>query len=259
MTPVGDGDVFVRVVGAGPPLVCLHGWTFDGRIWSPQIDTLARSHTLIVPDRRGFGRSTAPPSLDRELDDLRAIQDALGVQRFALMGMSQGGRVALRFAAAQPETLSALVLLGAPLDGLAPDPAAPEPIPVGEYAALVRAGRIEAMRAHWLAHPLLEADTPEAAALLRDIVGAYEARDLLTPAAARADWPALALDALSMPTLVVTGERDAPARRRAGAAIAAAAPHATRWEIPKGGHVCNVTHPDAFNSVVTRFLERVGA
>lgn len=260
IVPVEGGDIRADVFGEGPPVVLLHGWTFDARIWRPQIAALAASRTVVALDRRGFGRSTAPPSLACEVQDLTIVQEALGLGRLALVGMSQGGRVALRFAAAHGEALTALVVFGAPLDGLAPDPAAPEQIPVADYAALVRAGRLADMRARWLTHPLLQADEPAATALLGEIVGDYDGRDLMaSDMSGGARWPAPALGAIDTPTLVLTGDNDPPARRRAGDAIAAGLPRAVRCEIRGGGHVCNVTHPAEFNSLVTDFLDRVGA
>ena len=58
---VGDGIVPIAMAGEGPPLILLHGWTLDWRMWLPQVAELSRSHLLVMPDRRGFRRSTAPP------------------------------------------------------------------------------------------------------------------------------------------------------------------------------------------------------
>ena len=60
---------------------------------------LADRFRLVAIDRRGFGRSTAPPDLNREVADLVAVRDALGLDRMVLVGMSQGGRVALHYRA----------------------------------------------------------------------------------------------------------------------------------------------------------------
>ncbi len=79
--PVDGGDLHVVRRGSGPPLLMLHGWALDHRMWRPQWTGLERDFELILPDRRGFGRSTAPPDLRREVDDVMTILDTLGIDQ----------------------------------------------------------------------------------------------------------------------------------------------------------------------------------
>src|ERR1700757_2390033 len=58
-TPQG-ADIFVRVGGSGPAVLLLHGFGDTGDMWAPLAATLAKDHTLIVPDLRGMGRSSHP-------------------------------------------------------------------------------------------------------------------------------------------------------------------------------------------------------
>lgn len=164
-----------------------------------------------------------------------------------LVGMSQGGRIALHFALAHPEAVAGLVLQGAPLDGFAPGPAPEEAIPLADYAALVRAGRLEEMKARWAAHPLMA----EGGGLL----AGYEARDLI---AGENPMPAIShrLGEIAAPTLVVTGDEDSSWRQMVSDFLARGLPNARRARIA-GGHLCNLSHPEAFNSRIASFAEEV--
>ena len=99
--------------GAGRAVVFVHGWTLDLDVWDPQL-ALAAELRVVRYDRRGFGLSSGIPSLDSDIDDLRALLDALGVVSPLLVGMSQGARVVLEFAARHPGVASGLVLDGPP-------------------------------------------------------------------------------------------------------------------------------------------------
>ena len=68
---------------------------------------------MITYDRRGFGRSEAQPDLRLELDDIDHILDALGFESTHLLGMSQGGRIAIRYAVTRSERLRSMILQGA--------------------------------------------------------------------------------------------------------------------------------------------------
>lgn len=248
---VEGGRIEAEALGAGPVLLLVHGWTLDRRVWAPQVAALAERFRVIAFDRRGFGRSTAPPGAGQEPRDVLAVADAFGAGRFALAGMSQGARVALAAAICAPERVAALALQGAPLDGLLPGDE-DEAIPVAAMAALAGAGRLDAMRALWRDHVLMRVEA-EAAALLDAIAADYAGRDLLAPGSSLA-VAAEDLTGVRAPVLVVTGEREPASRQRAAAAIAAGT-DGQRLAIPGGGHLCNLDRPELYNAALARFLE----
>jgi len=89
-------------------------------VWMHWLRELSRGLTYIRYDQRGGGLSDAAPaslSLEAWIGDLEAVADALGLRRFALFGMSQGGAIAIAYAARHPERVSHLVLLGTPVRG----------------------------------------------------------------------------------------------------------------------------------------------
>jgi pimeloyl-ACP methyl ester carboxylesterase/DNA-binding CsgD family transcriptional regulator len=84
-------------------------------VWRHWLEGLGRDHTLVRYDQRGCGLSdwaVAELSSDLWLEDLETVVDATGLQRFPLFAMSQGGPLAVRYAARHPERVSALILLG---------------------------------------------------------------------------------------------------------------------------------------------------
>lgn len=114
-----DGALHARTLGAGPPLLLLHGLVGSSRYWGVTYDQLAQGHELIVPDLLGFGRSPKPPTgytPDDHVERLVAVLDELGVTGPALIGThSAGSIIALRLALRYPGRVSAVVAFGPPL------------------------------------------------------------------------------------------------------------------------------------------------
>jgi pimeloyl-ACP methyl ester carboxylesterase/DNA-binding CsgD family transcriptional regulator len=120
VAPTGTRIAFATS-GTGPPLVKVSNWLthleFDWQspVWRHWLRELGRDHTLIRYDQRGCGLSdwaVAELSADLWLNDLETVVDAAGLERFPLFAMSQGGPLAVRYAARHPDRVSALILLG---------------------------------------------------------------------------------------------------------------------------------------------------
>ena len=109
-------------LGNGPPLLRTAHWMshveHDPRnpVWTHWLEALSRDHVFIRYDQRGCGLSDrSPPAMSFEawVEDLEAVVEASGLKRFPLFGMSQGGAIAIAYAARHPEKVSRLVLFGA--------------------------------------------------------------------------------------------------------------------------------------------------
>lgn len=249
---VGDGSIFVAMVGGGPPLILLHGWTLDHRMWEPQVAALGARYRLIMPDRRGFGRSTAPPDLAREAGDVVRIADMLNLDTFFLAGMSQGAGVALDVAVRFPDRLAAVALAGTPLPGLVPDP---DHVPRDEYAVMTRNGAVAQMRRDWLSHPLMQIDNDAHRTMIANIVGDYAGRDLLQPSSIQ-PFTHAAIAALPMPVLAIAGDAETPWRVGCARLLADAAPKGRFLSIRDAGHLTNIAQPAAFNTALLDFFAR---
>ena len=124
----GDGvGLAVATNGHGSPIVRAAHWLSHveddaaSPVWAPWLEALGRIATYVRYDQRGCGlsdRDVADVSLDRMVDDLAAVIDGLELERPVLLGMSQGGAIAVRYAARHPDRVAGLVLLGAYARGL---------------------------------------------------------------------------------------------------------------------------------------------
>jgi pimeloyl-ACP methyl ester carboxylesterase len=116
-------DIFVRWGGAGPVVVLIHGYAETSDSWGPLAADLTRTHTVVVPDLRGIGRSSRP---DRGYDkktqaaDIRAVVTALGYDKTSVVAHDIGNMVAYAYAARYPGAVGRLVVMDAPIPGVAP-------------------------------------------------------------------------------------------------------------------------------------------
>lgn len=246
----------VRIAGDGPAVLLVHGWAIDLDMWTPQFAALADRYRLIAFDRRGFGYSSGTAGIDHDLADIEQLLDTLDIDCIAVVGMSQGARVALRWAVYSPRATSCLILDGPPPDLLAADRPQGE-IALATYRELVRSEGIEAFRKHWLEHPLMRLYTsePRAHALLREMVGRYPGQDLVGEQSDQLGG-SRTLPQLDLPILIINGEHDTSARIEAGAELARALPHAQLALIPGAGHLSNLDNPGAYNQALDQFLAK---
>lgn len=263
--PTADGELYAYVSGDGPPLVLLHGWPLHHAMFRHQIAAWRGGLRVIALDRRGFGRSAhLAADLRREPQDLEALRMALGLEDFHLLGMSQGGRIALRYAALHPTRCRSLILQGPVVDGVPATPTeAADRVPLEEYAGLVRQGRLASARERWLAHPMMQLPPGHgrARALVEEMVQAWPGADLLafTPDAyAFDDVDVLtALARFPAPVLLLTGAHETQMRRDHAARLAAVLADCREVVLAHSGHLSNLTEPEAYAKAVRGFCEDV--
>jgi pimeloyl-ACP methyl ester carboxylesterase len=113
----------VRVGGTGPAVVLIHGYGDTGDMWAPLATTLARDHTVIVPDLRGMGLSAVATSgftKKNQAEDIAGVMNALNVERADIVGHDIGNMVAYAFAQAHQDRTTRLVIMDAPVPGIGP-------------------------------------------------------------------------------------------------------------------------------------------
>lgn len=118
-----DGTrISIATIGDGPPLLRASHWLshveydWESPVWRPWLRALSRGQCYIRYDQRGCGlsdRDVGDISLEAFVNDLEAVADALELERFPLFGMSQGGAIAISYAARHPERVSHLILANA--------------------------------------------------------------------------------------------------------------------------------------------------
>jgi pimeloyl-ACP methyl ester carboxylesterase len=116
-------DIFVRWGGSGPVVVLLHGYAETSDSWAPLAVELVKEYTVVVPDLRGIGRSSRPAAgYDKKTQaaDIRAVVTTLGYDKAALVSHDIGIMVAYAYAARYPDKVERLVVMDAPIPGIAP-------------------------------------------------------------------------------------------------------------------------------------------
>ncbi|HEY7397638.1 MAG TPA: alpha/beta fold hydrolase [Gaiellaceae bacterium] len=224
-------------------VVLLHSAVGDSRQWARQVAALRERFDVVAPDLPGFGTEPMPAQPYSPVDRVAPLLPA------SLVGNSFGGVIALRTALAKPGQVERLVLVGAAL-------------PDWEWSAEIRD--------YWAREAELfdGGDVAAAVDLNLEFWIAPEHRDELRPQLERAFelqstheepellWPELApLETLSVPTLVVVGDRDKDDFRRIAERLAATIPGARLEVIEGAGHVVGVDRPDELNRLLLEFLQ----
>jgi 3-oxoadipate enol-lactonase len=235
-----------RLEGSGPAIALLHGWALDLECWDPLATLLAPQFTVLRFDRRGFGLSQGIPDIHSNVADLLVLLDAAAIDRAALLGMSQGARLAIHFAIAHPERTRALLLDGAPALEAEPD------LPLDQYRAVLESAGREALQAQIRQHPLMHLHTADRIAhrLLSSVLSRYSGLDLLHPVMRR-NRPDLR--AITAPSLILNGRHDSAERRDAGRSLQASIQGAQRIELASAGHLAMLDDPPAYARAVRDF------
>jgi pimeloyl-ACP methyl ester carboxylesterase len=251
---ISRNGLYYEVTGQGTPVVLLHAFSLDGRMWDAQVEALAPHHRVIRYDLRGHGRSALPDGPFAAHDDLAALLDELGVERAALVGLSAGARIAVDFALTHPGRVSRLVLAAPSVSGHVPQERFAWMDPV---IAAARAGDAQRAAELWAETPLMVATSDSAAAatvrtLVLDNVHLWglpsnPERALDPPAAGR-------LAEIEVPVLVVVGEDDVAATHEAASLVATSIRGARREVVPGVGHLVPLAAPEAFSRTVLDFL-----
>lgn len=252
--------LYYETAGSGEPLVLLHAFMLDARMWDDQFDALAGEFRVIRYDARGFGRSAAPQPAEAysHVDDLAALLEKLAARTPHLVGASMGARFALDYAVAHPDRLRSLVVIDPVVSGWQWSAEW-----LASYAPIVEAGRrgdIPAAKQLWLDHALFAParEKPQVAARLKAMVDAYSGWHLVHRNAERPVVPPTVrrLGLIRAPCLVVMGERDLPEFHRIAERIERGVASGARVMIPGAGHVANMEAPDAVTRTLRGFLAR---
>jgi pimeloyl-ACP methyl ester carboxylesterase len=275
-----DGtELAYRVVGSGPPLVCIPGGPGQAVEYLGDLGGLSGQRTLILLDNRGTGASQAPQDpvtyrVDRLVQDVEALRDHLGLDRMDLFGHSASGGTCLLYAAEHPRRLGHLVLVAPSLRvvdipsdlGVAEVLArrAHEPWYAGAVTALhaEAASPQELQEYRWLAAPLLYRRWDAAAQAQTAAEPAQFAQPATDGFYAGFDPdPALPerLAVLAAPVLLVAGEYDIWPTCTAVRRLAALLGHADLALLPQTGHFPWVDDPASFAAIVDEFLARLSA
>jgi pimeloyl-ACP methyl ester carboxylesterase len=267
-----DGvKLYYEDVGSGIPIVFVHEFAGDHRSWEAQVRYFARRYRCVTYNARGYPPSDVPArgerySQERARDDIRAVLDALQIDKAHIVGLSMGGFATLHFGFAYPERARSLVVAGCGY-GAAPDKRA-EFAQEAEAAAkrFEDLGMAKAAQAYALGPMRVQFQN-------KDPRGWQEFLDQLTQHSTEGAAhtmrgvqkrrPSLfdlieKMKAIMLPTLVMTGDEDWPCLEP-GLLMKRTIPTAALVVMPNAGHTINLEEPAAFNQHLAEFFHTVDA
>ncbi|MEA2827914.1 MAG: hypothetical protein QOG43_2353 [Actinomycetota bacterium] len=251
-------------VGVGdPPVVLLHAFPLHSDMWAGQVACLAATHRVVVPDLKGFGKSSAPDdpgsySMGDYVRQVLGLVSALGLERIVLGGLSMGGYVAFSLVARHLDLLQGLVLA---------DTRAGRDMPEilrrrTDQQEQVRREGIDALVETQLAtllSPETLASRPQLVEQVRRIMLSNPPAGFVGGLEAMKGRPDSlpTLGSVKVPTLVLVGEHDVPSPPDVVRVWQQRIPGSELVVIPGSGHLSNMEDPDSFNLALTDFLDRL--
>lgn len=238
-------------IGSGPPLFKAANWLnhleldWDSEVWSPLFQELARDHSLVRYDERGNGMSdwdAADLGFDAFVTDLESVVAQSGVERFPLLGISQGAAVAIEYAAQNPDRVSHLILWGGYAAGWRVDDYSPDARAEREALITLVAngwGRDDSSYRNLFSRALI----PGATEAERTAFDEFQRKTVSAPNAARfletfADIDVRhRLDAVKCPTLVMHARGDQRVPVANGAELASQIKGAEFVTLPTDNHL----------------------
>lgn len=235
-------------------LVMLHGFALDGRMWRRQVDAFKTDYRVLVVDLPGFGPQARDLGEVEPAKELGRAMNAGRVRRAHVIASSYGAATAVDFALQHPERVQSLVLVGPVLLGRKTGIEAWQ-----RCVALANEGDQTTASEVWLDDALFDGlrhdDSlyDEVRQIVLDYGGAHWTGKVTS--VWREQDPVSRLKDLAIPTLVISGEKDLPTFLTTAEAYTKALPNARREIVPGVGHHVSLEAPDAFNDLVTRFIE----
>jgi len=251
-------QLHVETLGAGPPLVLLHGWALNLRVFDALARELAASHRVIAVDLPGHGCSPWDDGADIQAR-VDAVLEVLPA-RATVLGWSLGGQYALRLAARAAERVERLALIAtSPRFVAAPDwPHGLAPAVLERFAAQLSADLDGTVRDFLELAVRGSAAAPATLAALR---AALSTHGTATPPALAAGLAQLAGDDLreparriAQPALVIAGQYDRVTPPGAAAVLTTLLPHATHVELRRAGHAPFLSHATECLAALRAFL-----
>ena len=250
-----------RDLGKGDPLVLLHAFPLNGRMFESQMRAFSGSHRVVAPDYPGFGRSPrtpAQPDVHYYAEGVRSLLDRLHLERVILGGVSMGGYVAFECMRLFPERVIALVLANT-----RPEPDSEEMRETRIETALSVAeegvGVLVDLQMERLLTPYTLQNDEELVENVRAMIFENSPDGVVAALGAMRERPDSTplLGEIGVPTLVVGGKEDGIISPEVVGAIAAKIPDASHVIIPRTGHLSNLESPEKFNATLADFLQSI--
>jgi len=261
--------LYYEETGSGSAVVFVHEFAGDHRSWEPQMRYFARRYRCIAYNARGYPPSDVPSNVshysqDRACDDIRAVLDALEIEKAHVVGLSMGGFASLHFGLRYAARAHSIVVAGCGY-GAEPDKRQQFQAEAERTAANLQAKGMAEVAPSYARGPTrvqFENKDPRGfAEFARQLAEHSTTGSAMTLLGVQRQRPSLydleaRLRKIEVPTLVMTGDEDWPCLEP-GLYLKRAIPTAGLVVIPNSGHTINLEEPALFNEAVDDFLHQV--
>lgn len=251
--------------GKGFPLLFGHSYLWDSAMWEPQVEAFSTTYRCIVPDLWAHGRSDPPPatpySLEALADDYWALAQALGLERFAIIGLSIGGMWGIHLTLRHPEAVAALVLMDT---YVGPEPEEKRVRYFGmmdmcEKAGMIPPPMVDAVVSLFFSPATIQKNSDIVARFRSSLSSAPSQRIPGVMTIGRAIFSRVSLldrlPEIGVPTLVMVGADDLPRPPHESEEMARLIPGARLEVIPEAGHISNLEQPERVTQRIREFLQ----
>ena len=258
----GGGQMYYEDTGRGEVVLFLHGHTLDRRMWDGQVAILKDRYRVVVPDLRGYGKTSDPQEGYQftHADDVIALMDSLGIEKAHVVGLSMGAYVAGDLVALFPERLLSCVMVsGETMAFTGPG----KPRTAKEIASRKRdiakvKANVDAYKRRRV-NGLLGACHPAnhdkiRAELTREIMdwGAWQALHVTARVYyGEQAWQRLVKEKSQVPSLIIYGESERVSKGHSLPYL----PNGRLEVFKKCGHMVNLEQPELFNELLVKWLE----
>jgi pimeloyl-ACP methyl ester carboxylesterase len=253
---VNGTRLYYEMKGEGQPLVFIHAFTLDNRMWDDQFYFFSKWYCCIRYDIRGHGQSALPGSEPYTFqDDLKSLLFSLHISEpVILVGLSMGGRIASNFALQYPRFTKALVLADAQIEGFVF-----KRFKLDAIFSNAKKKGIDYAKSKWFAHELFASarNNKAVAKCLEQMIHFYSGWHFVdkNPVIHFNPPTWLQLKNIAVAALVIYGELDLPDFIEMSEGAALLIPGAKKAVLRNTGHMSNMENPAGFNKELQEFLE----
>jgi len=246
--------------GSGLPILFIHGYPLNRRLWQPQVEGLSGSARILAPDLRGHGDSETvkgPYSMDTLAGDCIALLDALEIHKPVIVcGLSMGGYIALALYRNYPERMRGLILAATRASADTPEGKANRDAAATQAKENGVDAVVDSMLPKMMS-PKTYQQKPDLVQRVKQIMASTSLDGVLGDLMGMKERPDSrpTLGRISIPTLVIHGADDQIISAEETKQMQAQIQGAFLETVPAAGHLLNLEQPQIFNQAVRRFIQ----
>ena len=255
---IGDAYVSYQIAGKGQPVILIHAYSVDCRMWDPQFTELAKHYQVIRYDLRGYGKTDKPIEGLKysHAEDLHKLMWFLGIPKAHLVGLSMGASVAVDFLALYPKEVLSVTVAAGGIRNFS--------VPIGANAAeFIKKQGIEAYKKQWL-EKVLSMCGPKKNKIrpqLQQMINDWSGWQVLHTELFQQINPPVAVQLKikkpAVPVLILIGKNDSKKSIQSEENLAKILPKASKKYLSATGHFSNMESPEEFNKALMDFLSSI--